>query len=252
MPAFRSITMSKSRHGRLVLAGLAALPLLAAGADAPELTAHMDDNPWHTMVLFDQFEWQDADEGGALAWDVEAWAGTDDHRILLRSEGERVDGETGENRLELLWWQPVTSRWDLVVGVRQDFEPGPARTYAAVGVQGLAPGWVHVEATGYVGEGGQAGLALKAGPELLLTNRLILAPLAELDAWATDDEANGIGSGLSRLTLGVRLRYEIHRKFAPYAGVEWAGKLGGTADLARQADESVRDARWVAGVRTWF
>ena len=109
-----------------------------------------------------------------------------------------------------------------------------------------------MEATAYVGERGQTGLTLKAGPELLLTNRLLLAPLAELDAYGRDDEANGIGNGLSRVTLGVRLRYEIRREFAPYAGIEWTGKLGDTGDLAREAGESVREARWVAGLRVWF
>jgi copper resistance protein B len=212
----------------------------------------MDDDPWHAMVLLDQFEWQGADAGAALAWDLEAWAGTDRHRALLRAEGERVDGETEENRVELLWWHPVSSRWDLVAGLRQDFEPESARSYAALGIQGLAPGWVRVEATAYVGERGQTAAALRAATDLLLTNRLILAPLAELTAYGRDDEVNGIGNGLSRLTLGLRVRYEIRREFAPYAGVEWAGTLGDTADLAREAGESVRDARWVAGVRAWF
>jgi copper resistance protein B len=152
----------------------------------------------------------------------------------------------------LLWWRPVTSRWNLVAGLRQDLEPEAARSYAALGVQGLAPGWVHVEATAYFGERGQSAVTLRAGPELLLTNRLLLAPLVELEAWGRDDEANGIGNGLSRLTAGLRMRYEIRREFAPYVGLEWAGKLGDTGDLAREAGESVRDARWVAGLRVWF
>lgn len=241
------------KPGRRLLLTLLVAPLVAVAADPPAgMTAHMDDDPWRAMVLLDQFEWQDADDGAALAWDLEAWAGTDERRVLLRAEGERVDGETEENRLELLWWRPVTSRWDLVAGLRQDLEPGSARTYAALGVQGLAPGWIHVEATAYVGERGQSGLSFKAGPDLLLTNRLLLAPLVEIDAWGRDDEANGIGDGVSRVTAGLRLRYEIRREFAPYAGVEWAGKLGDTADLARDAGESVREARWVAGLRAWF
>jgi copper resistance protein B len=245
--------MDSVKQGRNWLLGLIAVPLVAAGAEPPMgMTAHMDDDPWHAMVLFDQVEWQDAEDGDALAWDLEAWAGTDDDRVLLRAEGERVDGETDENRLELLWWQPITTRWDLVAGVRQDLEPETARSYAALGVQGLAPGWVHVEATAYFGERGQSAVTFKAGPELLLTNRLLLAPLVEIEAWGEDDEANGIGNGLSRVTAGVRLRYEIRREFAPYVGLEWAGKLGDTGDLARDAGESVRDARWVAGLRVWF
>jgi copper resistance protein B len=237
---------------RMALLALVAVPALAFAGEPMGMTDHMDDDPWQSMVLLDQLEWQDAEEGGALAWDLEAWAGGDNNRILLRAEGERVDGETEENRLELLWWRPLTSRWDLVAGLRQDLEPESARTYAALGVQGLAPGWIHVEATAYFGERGQSGVALKAGPELLLTNRLILAPQVELEAWGRDDEVNGLGNGLSRVTAGARMRYEIRREFAPYLGLEWAGKLGDTGDLAREAGESVRDARWVAGLRVWF
>lgn len=245
--------MVRLKFRRWLFAVLGSAPLLAAAAEpANPHPVHMDDNPWQGMVLFDHFEWQDADQGDALAWDLEAWAGTDSGRVLLRAEGERVEGETLENRLELLGWRPLTSRWDLVAGLRQDLEPEADRTYGALGVQGLAPGWVHVEATAYYGERGQFGLSLKAGPELLLTNRLLLAPLVELDAWGKDDDVNGIGNGLSRVTAGLRLRYEIRRKFAPYAGVEWTGKLADTADLARDAGESVRDARWVAGLRLWF
>ncbi len=245
--------MVSLKPGRTWLLGLIAMPVPALAGEPPmETGTHMDDAPWHTMVLFDQLEWQDAEEGGALAWDLKAWAGTDEDRVLLRAEGERVDGETEENRLELLWWQPLTSRWDLVAGLRQDLEPESARTYAALGAQGLAPGWIHVEATAYLGERGQSALTFKAGPELLLTNQLILAPLVELEAYGRDDEVNGIGNGLSRLTAGLRMRYEIRREFAPYVGLEWAGKLGDTGDLAREAGQSVRDARWVAGLRVWF
>lgn len=239
--------------GRLAFLGLIAAPVLAVAAGPPADEArHMEEDVWQAMVLLDQFEWQDAEEGSALAWDLDAWAGTDNDRALLRAEGERVDGGTEENRLELLWWQPLTSRWDLVAGLRHDLEPAEARSYAALGVQGLAPGWIHVEATGYFGERGQSAVSLKAGPELLLTNRLLLAPLVELEAYGRDDVANGIGNGLSRLTAGLRMRYEIRREFAPYVGVEWAGKLGDTGDLAREAGETVREARWVAGLRAWF
>lgn len=36
--------------------------------------------------------------------------------------------------------------------------------------------------------------------------------------------ASGLGAGWSNLHAGLRLRYEIHRKFAPYIGVTW-GKI---------------------------
>ncbi len=245
--------MVDARRISRVLSILVVVPALAYSAEpALGLHAHMDDDPVRAMALLDRFEWQDADEGSALAWDLDAWVGTDKHRALLRAEGERFDGVTEENRLELFWSRPATSRWDLLMGLRQDLEPGTPRTYAALGVQGLAPGWVHVEATGYVGEQGRTAVTLEANSDLLLTNRLILAPRVEVQAYGRDDERNGIGSGLSELALGLRLRYEIRREIAPYVGVEWTGKLGDTADLARLDGENVRSARWLAGIRLWF
>jgi copper resistance protein B len=246
----------KNACGRLLplLASLIALAPRPATADepAPTVAKHMDDNPWHTMVLLDRLEWQDASEGDALVWDVNAWTGTDDHRALLRATGERVDGTTDENRVELLWWHPVASRWDLVAGIRQDLEPVTPRSYAALGIQGLAPWWVNVEATVYLGERGQVAATLEAETDWLLTNRLILTPRVEAEAYGRDDESNGIGNGPSEVAAGLRLRYEIRREFAPYVGLEWSGKLGDTADFARAGGESVRDARWVAGIRAWF
>jgi len=237
---------------RLAALAVALLPALARAGDEPAMGAHMDADPWYARVLVDRLEWQDAADGPAAAWEVDAWAGRDAARVLLRAEGERTDGDTGENSVELLGWRPVAGFWNLVAGLRQDFEPDTPRTYLAFGVEGLAPGWVHLEATGYYGERGQLAAGLEADVELLLTNRLILVPEVELQAFARDDEVNGIGAGLGAVRAGLRLRYEIRREFAPYAGLEWAGKLGGTADLAREAGERVREARWVAGLRVWF
>lgn len=216
------------------------------------MSKDMPDDPVYWMLLFDEFEWQDQREGDVLSWDVDAWIGTDMHRALLRAEGERNDGDTTENRLELLWVHPVAAYWDLVAGVRMDSEPGPTRSYVGIGVQGLAPQWLHVEATAWAGERGQTAATLKLEYQLLLSNRLILTPAIETDLYGKDDTANGIGNGFSEMKAGLRLRYEIRREFAPYVGVEWAGKFGDTADLARSEDEAVRDARVVAGLRFWF
>ena len=132
------------------------------------------------------------------------------------------------------------------------FGGGPSRTYAALGVIGLAPYKFEVEATAYLGESGQVGLGAEAEYEMLFTNRLIGQWLVEGEAWSKDDPAVGIGSGLSKVEAGFRLRYEFHRQFAPYVGVVWERAYGGTADLRRAASGDVDDTRIVAGVRIWF
>jgi Uncharacterized protein involved in copper resistance len=146
----------------------------------------------------------------------------------------------------------VTPWWDLLAGVRHDFHPADSQTFAAIGVQGLAPYFFEIEATAYFGEAGQTAARLEAEYELLLTNRLILQPQIQLDLHGRDDPARGIGSGLSTLEIGMRLRYEITRRFAPYLGVVHERAFGDTADLRRAAGEDTDDVQVVAGVRIWF
>ena len=85
-----------------------------------------------------------------------------------------------------------------------------------------------------------------------LTNRLILQPLVELDFNGSQDRSRGVGSGLSTLEAGLRLRYEFNRRFAPYVGVVHERTFGNTADLRREEGEPTQDTRVVAGVRFWF
>jgi copper resistance protein B len=84
---------------------------------------------------------------------------------------------------------------------------------------------------------------------LLLTQRLILQPELEADVYGKDDPERRIGSGLSDIEAGLRLRYEVRRELAPYVGIHWVRRFGETADLAGN-DSS--DTRFVAGVRVWF
>jgi uncharacterized protein involved in copper resistance len=85
-----------------------------------------------------------------------------------------------------------------------------------------------------------------------LTQRLVLQGRAEMTAYGKDDTVNAIGKGLASLSAGLRLRYELSRQFAPYVGIEWSGKYGKTADLARLNNEATEDTAVVAGVRFWF
>jgi copper resistance protein B len=219
----------------------------------PDVAGHAaHDDAIHYLLLLDQFEWQDADEGDALAWDVTAWIGRDIDRLWLRSEGERVDETNDEFDVEVLWGHAFARWWDLVAGVRQDVDPGPSRTWAAFGVQGVAPYKFDVQATAYVGESGRLAAIFEAEYELLLTNSWVLQPLIELSIYGEEDPPRGIGAGLSTTEVGLRLRYEIRRELAPYIGVTWDRKWGDTEDLAREAGDSVEDTRWVAGLRIWF
>ncbi|MEO8465916.1 MAG: copper resistance protein B [Gammaproteobacteria bacterium] len=212
----------------------------------------MLDDPLNKLVLLDRFETQRTNGGSLQRWDLETWVGKSLTKFWIRTEGERLSGDTQRAELELLWGKSFARWWELLAGVRGDFEPGPTQGWAAVGVHGTTPYRVDLEATAYVGEGGRAALRVKSHYELLVTNRLILTPLAELNWYAERDAAHGIGAGLADAEIGLRLRYELKREVAPYVGLVAQRKLGGTAEFARAAGHDPNDTRLVAGIRLRF
>jgi copper resistance protein B len=233
-------------------------PFIAPVTDAdrnaafPDVEGHtVHDETVHHFVLLDQLEWQSV-EGGSLNVDSKAWVGGDRDRLWFRFEGEAADGETGHAEAHVLFGRHASRWWDVVGGVRQDVGAGPSRTWLAFGVQGLAPYWFDVEATAYIGESGRSHLRIETEYELLLTNRLIVQPLVEVEIYGKSDPEREIGAGLSSAEAGLRLRYEVRREFAPYLGITWKRTFFGTADSARASGEGTRTASFTTGVRVWF
>lgn len=206
----------------------------------------------HYFVLLNRLEAWDADAGNGVAWEGTGWVGNDLNRMWLRSEGERMDSRVESADIEVFYGRAIARWWDAVVGIRHDFGENPSQTFAAIGVIGLAPCKFEVEATAYVGQAGQTGAGVEAEYETLLTNRLILQWQVEAEAYGKDDPRRRIGSGLSTVEAGLRLRYEFTREFAPYIGVTWERAYGGTADFRRGQGEDIDDTRVVAGLRIWF
>jgi copper resistance protein B len=211
----------------------------------------MDDRKLFGKVMLDRLEWRDADSA-LYEWDVSAWYGGDFDKLWFESEGEHAAGATRDARVELLWDHIATAWWSTRLGIRQDVGEGPARSWMAFGVAGMTPGFIELQATGYLGDRGRAALRLAADYDLLLTQRLVLQPQAELNFYSRDDPGRLVGTGLSDLELGLRLRYELRREIAPYAGVSWLRRYGDSAKFARAAGEDPHDVTFVAGVRAWF
>lgn len=222
----------------------------AAFLDAPGHAVH--DKAVNWFAVLDQLEWQNGDGRSSLSWEGSAWIGGDVNRLWLRSEGERTSGVTEEAELQALWGHSISPWWDVVAGVRHDFKPSTSQTWAALGVQGMALYGFEAEATAFLGENGQAAVRLEGEYDILLTNRLILQPAVEVNFHGKNDRERGIGSGLTSTEIGLRLRYELRREFAPYIGVTWNRSYGNTADYLRADGESPDDVRFVAGVRMWF
>ena len=228
-------------------------------AGAPEEWPEpVPDSRLRFFLLGDQLEFR-ANDGDELArWEVEGWWGGDINRLWLKTEGDvRTSGPSGgEAELQLLYGRAIPPFWDFQLGVRQDvlFGSGPdrERTFAAVGVEGLAPYWFEVTPTLFVSDEGDVSGRFTGTYDLLLTQRLVLQPRIELNVAVSDARKFGIESGFNDIELGLRLRYEIRREFAPYVGVNWLRKLGNTADLARDEGEDTSVVGLVVGLRVWF
>jgi len=202
-------------------------------------------------VLGDRLEYQE--DSDSTVYDVQAWYGTTYNRFVIKAEGDIADGTLEESSTDLLWGHALNAYFDTQLGVRLDqYNEGKDRQWLAIGIQGLAPYWFELDVTAYVGDDGRTALSAEAEYELLLTQRLILQPRAELNLYGKDDLDNRLGEGLSDLAVGLRLRYEFSRQFAPYIGVEWTDTYGDTADYRRAAGEDTSGTQFVAGLRFWF
>ncbi len=213
--------------------------------------SHADQSSFGSLLV-DRLEAVRSSDQTQGAYELQFRYGRDYDRLVFKAEGEVSDGRSEEARTELLWSHAVATYWDAQLGARYDSGAGPERGWLAFGIQGLAPYWFEVDATAYVGDDGRSALRLEVNYELLLTQKLILQPRLEANLYGKQDAERALGSGLSDLTAGIRLRYEIRREFAPYVGVEWAGKYGATADYARAAGEDAKETRLVAGLRFWY
>jgi copper resistance protein B len=211
----------------------------------------MDDTAPFGLFALDQLEWRTHEGEDIAAVETQAYYGTDYDKAWLEAELEREGGEDS-GRIEVAWDRVVSPWWSVQTGLRHDVSHGPSRTWAAIGVQGLAPYFFEIDAALYVGEQGRTAARFAAEYEWLFTQRLVLQPEIELQAFGKDDPENGIASGVSDVEIGLRLRYEIRRELAPYVGVHWERKLGSSADLARAMGEDASALQFVAGVRVWF
>jgi copper resistance protein B len=225
-----------------------------SGSSVPGWEPPVMDNTimWH--VLFNQLEGRTNGPDNEFRWDGQGWFGTDMNKIWFKSEGFVENGKATDGDTEALYDRPIPflRYFDAQAGVRYDLDSDRGRTWGAIGVQGLAPYFFDFEPTFYFSDRGRVAGRVSGSYDLLLTNRLILQPQFELNFYSKRDPSRAIGSGLSDLDTGLRLRYEISRKFAPYIGVAYTGKFGESADFTRAEGGIVNDVRFIFGIRLWY
>jgi copper resistance protein B len=224
------------------------VPTPASGWPQP-----VEDNRVLTYVIFDQLEGRTNGPNTSFRWDGEGWIGADFNKLWIKSEGRVMNGVTSDGDHEILYDRPIPHLryFDWQAGARVDIDSGPTRAWGAIGVQGLAPYFFNFAPTLYVRDGGRVAGRISGSYDLYLTQRLILQPQVELNFYSQADRGRGIGTGLSDLDSGVRLGYQISRKFAPYIGFTYSSSFGQTATFARGAGESVHVSSLVFGVWIW-
>ncbi len=206
----------------------------------------------YAKLLFDLAEYQFRNGSDGFRWEGEAWFG-DLHRLVVKSKGEGTAGEAVDKaEIQALYARALDPWWNLQIGVRQDIRPRPARTWATLGIEGRAPYQFAVQAAAFLSDKGQFTGRIEGTYDQRITQRLILQPRLELDLSAQDMPAQRIGAGLSSAELGLRLRYEARREFAPYVGINSTWRASKTADYARIDGKDVDERSIVAGIRFWF
>lgn len=205
------------------------------------------------FLLVNLAEAQIGDGRNGYRWDGEAWLGGDIDRLTVKSEGEGgFGGKTDSAEVQLLYSHAVGPYFDLQAGLRQDIRPTPARTYATIGVEGLAPYAFNVGAAAFLSTTGDLLGRIEGSYDQRLTQRFILQPRVELNFAAQDVREQRIGAGLTDAEIGLRLRYGIKRELAPYVGLSWERAIGRTATLARRDGEDTGGLKFVTGIRAWF
>lgn len=206
-----------------------------------------------SMILFDLAEFQARPGGNGYRWESDAWFGGDIDRLQIKTEGEGAFGEPIEDfEVQALYSRAISPFWNAHIGLRHDIAPNPSRTYAVIGIEGLAPYWIHATGQLFLSDKGDVRVRLEGSYDERITQKLIFQPRFELNLSAQDMPAIGVGSGLTSFEVGARLRYEFRKEFAPYIGVEWSGRTGDTARYARLAGDKPNAVQFVAGIRFWF
>lgn len=235
-----------------LLLGMALALPSRTGAQMPGMPEQKEMMAWGRtlFVLADQLEYSPSGRGRPIDVEMRAWYGGAYRRLWIRGQGEvATTGRDADGEVEVLYGKLVDPFWDAVIGVHVDQHWGgniPTRTMVTLGFIGLAPYRFEVEPTLFVSPRGEVAARLEFGFPLLLTQRLIAEPEAELNASLQAVPRYELRRGINNYELGLRLRYEFMREIAPYAGVVRSRRFGVGSIRSDEAQW-----RMVAGFRLW-
>ena len=222
------------------------LPLMAVLSIMQQIQAAGADDPLRTMLIMDKLEILNNDENTRV-WEGSFYIGYDIDKLYVYSDGEATSDGLEFSQNELVYSRAIAPFWDIQAGIAYDKYVNASRTWGEIAIAGLAPYYFESRAALLLNSEGNVGLRIDLEYEALLTQKLILTPSLEAEFYTKDDPELQLGSGLSSLEAGLRLRYEIIREFAPYIGVTWDRNFGNTYDY-----NPVNESNLLMGVRFWF
>lgn len=208
------------------------------------------DDPLFLYLQAERFEYRES--AGETLWDLQGWYGSDLHKLWLKSEGHADGGDIEDAELQILYSRAWTAFFDLQFGVRVADVDDRDIVSAVAGIQGMAPYRVEIDAALFVSEDGDVSIRSEFERDIFLSERVILQPRVEMGVALDDSPELGVGSGVTGLAAGLRLRYEVTRKFSPYIGIEHEKSFGDTADFIRANGGDANESTVVAGIRFWF
>jgi copper resistance protein B len=232
----------------LIAAALLAAPATAQQAPKP---AHGHDGGINNFTLVEEADITRFDGKWVANWEVQGWIGSDMNKFWWRTEGETKGPRLEQSEFQALYSRNIAMFFDAQVGLRHDIQPD-ARTYAVVGVQGLAPLFFETEAHAFFGFKGDVLFRLRQSFDIRMTNRFVIQPLFETDIYATRVPERLIAPGPAIIEAGILTRYEVTRRVAPYVAVMFERRLGESSRLARAAGENPGGWSVRTGVRFWL
>ena len=214
----------------------------------------MDDRAPFGKVMLDRLEWRDADSVRPMSGKPRPGTAVTSTRCGSQTEGEHVDGSAGDARVEVALGPDPHRLVEHARRRARGFRRGPDARLVSVRRRRARAGILRTGSDGISSAtAGARRCACRRDYDLLLTQRLVLQPEARAELlWQATIPSGSSARDLSDLELGLRLRYEIRREFAPYLGVSWSKRFGDSADLAQAAGVDSDEVAWVAGIRAWF
>ncbi|MGA9580419.1 MAG: copper resistance protein B, partial [Allosphingosinicella sp.] len=206
-----------------------------------------------SRAMLERFEARVGEGRDGYLVEGEAWYGGDIDKLWLKTEIEGEFGRAPEHaEVQALWSRAIDPWWNVHAGVRYDLQPDPERAHLVLGIEGLAPYWIEIDAAAFLSHKGDFTARLEAEYDQRLSRKLILQPRIEFGLSAQAVPEVGIGAGLSAAEFGLRLRYEIEPELAPYVGVAYERAFGDTADFRRDTGNRAGGWNLLLGLRAWF